>query len=76
MALVLRNIKARMCVYTPYQGLFPVSHNQGVSRTNKHQTDFNWLGVNFLLQAFEVRMRGQSQTTQTFSLELVRVGCH
>lgn len=32
----------------PYQHLLSISHNQGVSGTHKHKTDYNWVGVNFL----------------------------
>lgn len=53
--------KECVCVYAPYQGLFSISHNQGVSRTHKHEIDFNWVGVNFLLEASEVRIKGRAK---------------
>lgn len=62
----------RMCVYAPYQSLFFISHNQGVSRTHKHEIDSNWVGVNFSLEGFEVRIKGQSQTRRIQRLEYVR----
>ncbi len=53
------------CVQAPRKSLFSISLNQGVSRTYKHKIDFNWMGVNFLLKGFEVRMKGQSLTLST-----------
>lgn len=57
-----------------HKGLFSISYNQGVSETYKHKIDFNWVGVNFLLEGFEVRMKEQSKTLliETVGRELAR----
>ena len=39
--------QSKLCAYAPYQRSLSISHNQGVSGTHKHETDYNWLGVNF-----------------------------